>query len=132
MKPKVNSSCQRQHEGSPEKVTKHHPVHLKRKRGSDFRQALANEGVGENEPSRQTWPGRGWSARRRRRKVAEAYIKAAPQRMVWGSDWPHPTEKEKPNDAVLFDLLTDWAPDEATRRRILVENPEALYGFPKS
>jgi predicted TIM-barrel fold metal-dependent hydrolase len=52
--------------------------------------------------------------------------------MVWGSDWPHPTEKEKPNDAVLFDLLTDWAPDEATRRRILIENPEALYGFPRS
>jgi len=52
--------------------------------------------------------------------------------MVWGSDWPHPTEKEKPNDAVLFDLLPDWAPDKATRRRILVENPEVLYGFPKS
>jgi len=65
-------------------------------------------------------------------KVAQAYIKAAPQRMVWGSDWPHPTEKEKPNDAVLFDLLTDWAPDEATGRRILVENPEDIYGFPKS
>ena len=65
-------------------------------------------------------------------KVAQAYIKAAPERVVWGSDWPHPTEKEKPNDAVLFDLLTEWAPDEATRRRILVENPEALYGFTKS
>jgi predicted TIM-barrel fold metal-dependent hydrolase len=38
-------------------------------------------------------------------KVAQAYIKAAPERMVWGSDWPHPTEKEKPDDAVLFDLL---------------------------
>jgi predicted TIM-barrel fold metal-dependent hydrolase len=65
-------------------------------------------------------------------KVAQAYVKAAPQRMVWGSDWPHPTEKEKPNDAVLFDLLTEWAPDEATRRRILVENPEVLYDFAKS
>src|SRR4051812_28082093 len=61
--------------------------------------------------------------------VAQAYIKAAPERMVWGSDWPHPTEKDKPNDAVLFDLLGDWAPDEATRQRILVTNPEALYGF---
>src|SRR5436305_510610 len=61
--------------------------------------------------------------------VAQAYIKAAPERMVWGSDWPHPTEKDKPNDAVLFDLLGAWAPDEATRRRILVTNPEALYGF---
>jgi predicted TIM-barrel fold metal-dependent hydrolase len=61
--------------------------------------------------------------------VAQAYIKAAPERMVWGSDWPHPTEKEKPNDAVLFDLLSEWAPDEATRQRVLVTNPEALYGF---
>ncbi|HEY3031855.1 MAG TPA: amidohydrolase family protein, partial [Bradyrhizobium sp.] len=51
-----------------------------------------------------------------------------------GSDWPHPTESlaHKPNDAVLFDLLAEWAPDEATRRRILVENPEALYGFAKA
>jgi D-galactarolactone isomerase len=36
-----------------------------------------------------------------------------------------------PNDALLFDLLAVWAPDEAVRRRILVENPEALYGFAK-
>ena len=45
--------------------------------------------------------------------VAQAYLKAAPERMVWGSDWPHPTEREKPNDATLFDLLTEWAPDAA-------------------
>jgi predicted TIM-barrel fold metal-dependent hydrolase len=64
-------------------------------------------------------------------KVARAYVKAAPERIVWGSDWPHPTEKAdaKPDDAVLFDLLADWAPDEATRNRILVDNPAALYGF---
>jgi predicted TIM-barrel fold metal-dependent hydrolase len=62
-------------------------------------------------------------------KVARAYITAAPERMVWGSDWPHPTEKEKPDDAVLFDLLGGWAPDEATRQRILVDNPAKLYGF---
>ena len=50
--------------------------------------------------------------------------------MVWGSDWPHPTEKpdHKPDDAVLFDLLAEWAPDEGLRRRILVDNPAALYG----
>jgi D-galactarolactone isomerase len=65
--------------------------------------------------------------------VGRAYIKAAPDRMVWGSDWPHPTEKEKkPNDAELFDLLAEWAPDPATRTVILVRNPEALYGFPTS
>ncbi|MGB9369731.1 MAG: amidohydrolase family protein [Xanthobacteraceae bacterium] len=66
--------------------------------------------------------------------VAQAYIKIAPERVVWGSDWPHPTEKpeHKPNDATLFDLLTAWAPDEAQRQRILVSNPEALYGFAKS
>ncbi len=65
--------------------------------------------------------------------VAQAYIKAAPERVVWGSDWPHPTEKpeHKPNDATLFDLLTEWAPDAAQRQRILVSNPEALYGFAK-
>ena len=65
-------------------------------------------------------------------KIAQAFVKAAPERMVWGSDWPHPGEQNKtplPNDALLFDLLAAWAPDEATRNRILVTNPEALYGF---
>jgi D-galactarolactone isomerase len=64
-------------------------------------------------------------------KVAQAYVKASPERMVWGSDWPHPTEKAdaKPDDAVLFDLLADWAPDVMTRNRILVDNPAALYRF---
>jgi D-galactarolactone isomerase len=66
--------------------------------------------------------------------VAQAYLKTAPERMVWGSDWPHPTEKpdDKPNDARMFDLLSDWAPDAALRQRILVSNPEALYGFAKT
>jgi D-galactarolactone isomerase len=64
-------------------------------------------------------------------KVAQGYVKAAPERLVWASDWPHPTEKAdaKPDDAVLFDLLEDWAPDEPIRNRILVDNPAALYGF---
>ena len=61
--------------------------------------------------------------------IAQAYIKAAPERVVWGSDWPHPTEQDKPDDAVLFDLLSDWAPGAATRQRILVDNPATLYGF---
>jgi len=63
--------------------------------------------------------------------IARAYIAAAPERVVWGSDWPHPTEAEKPDDAVLLDLLSDWAPDDAMRHRILVDNPAALYGFPR-
>ena len=65
-------------------------------------------------------------------KVGQAYVQAAPERMVWGSNWPHPNETNKPDDAMLFDLLTQWAPNEATRHRILVENPESLYGFSKS
>jgi predicted TIM-barrel fold metal-dependent hydrolase len=63
-------------------------------------------------------------------EVARAYVKLAPQRLVWGSDWPHPSERgTKPDDALLFDLLSQWAPDESTRRRILVDNPARLYGF---
>ncbi len=64
--------------------------------------------------------------------VARAFAAAAPSRVVWGSDWPHPTERmdNKPDDAVLFDLLTDWVPDEAARKRVLVDNPAALYDFP--
>ena len=65
-------------------------------------------------------------------KVGEAYVKAAPERMLWGSNWPHPNETTKPDDAKLFDLLAEWAPSETTRRRILVENPEILYGFAKA
>jgi predicted TIM-barrel fold metal-dependent hydrolase len=62
--------------------------------------------------------------------LAQAYVKLAPERMVWGSDWPHPTEKDKPDDALLLDLLSQWAPDTATRHRILVDTPQTLYDFP--
>jgi D-galactarolactone isomerase len=67
-------------------------------------------------------------------KTAQDFVKAAPERLVWGSDWPHPSEPDgrKPDDAVLFDLLSEWAPDQATRNRILVRNPESLYGFAAS
>ena len=61
--------------------------------------------------------------------IAQAFVKAAPERCVWGSDWPHPGPKVHPDDAALFDLLGTWAPDDATRNRILVANPETLYGF---
>jgi D-galactarolactone isomerase len=65
-------------------------------------------------------------------RVGQAYVQGAPERMLWGSNWPHPNEPNTPDDAVLFDLLARWAPDEAIRHRILVENPETLYGFGKS
>jgi D-galactarolactone isomerase len=66
-------------------------------------------------------------------EVARAFVRAAPERVVWGSDWPHPSETErKPDDAVLFDLLATWASDEKVRNRILVQNPEALYGFART
>lgn len=61
--------------------------------------------------------------------VARAFVEAAPMQVVWGSDWPHPTEKHKPDDAVLFDLLRQWAPDERVRRQILVDTPTRLYQF---
>jgi D-galactarolactone isomerase len=64
------------------------------------------------------------------REGARALIRYAPDRCVWGSDWPHPTETDvKPDDAALLDLLTDWCGSDETRRRILVENPANLYGF---
>ena len=67
-------------------------------------------------------------------EVAEAFVKVAPERMLWGSDWPHPSldAAHKPDDALLIDLFAQWVPDEAMRHRILVENPQALYGFAKS
>ena len=62
--------------------------------------------------------------------VARTWARQAPERVVWGSDWPHPTERTaKPDDAQLFDLLGQWVPDEAARRRVLVDNPARLYDF---
>ena len=62
---------------------------------------------------------------------AHALIAAAPERCVWASDWPHSRFAGfMPNDGDLLDLLKVWAPDEAVRRRILVDNPARLYGFP--
>ncbi len=62
--------------------------------------------------------------------VAKAWVRTAPERLVWGSDWPHSAEAQaKPDDALLYDLLAHWTDTEALRRRILVENPATLYGF---
>ena len=60
-------------------------------------------------------------------------LKAAPgQPGIETGDWPYIRSRrvgKKPNDALLFDLLAQWAPDESVRNRILVENPAKLYGF---
>ena len=61
---------------------------------------------------------------------ARALIDANQDRILWGSDWPHVFfYKFTPNDADLLDQLAIWAPDEATRNKILVDNPAELYGF---
>jgi predicted TIM-barrel fold metal-dependent hydrolase len=61
--------------------------------------------------------------------LAQALLAAAPDRCVWGTDWPHPNASFMPNDGDLVDLLADWIPDEALRHRVLVENPAQLYSF---
>jgi predicted TIM-barrel fold metal-dependent hydrolase len=74
--------------------------------------------------------------------LAKALIAANPERIVWGTDWPHPNSappKERPvgettplfqvDDGALLNKLAEWAPTSALRRQILVENPEELYGF---
>lgn len=74
--------------------------------------------------------------------LAQALVAARPDRLVWGSDWPHtphhkgapdPSDERKPYRGIdtgrLLDLLADWAPDDAVRNRILVENPARLYDF---
>ncbi|MFH1341319.1 MAG: amidohydrolase family protein [Pseudomonadota bacterium] len=62
---------------------------------------------------------------------AQALVAVAPERCVWGSDWPH-VSVEGPmfNTGALLDLLPLWVPEEAVRNRILVDNPARLYGFP--
>jgi predicted TIM-barrel fold metal-dependent hydrolase len=63
------------------------------------------------------------------RDLARALVAAAPERLVWGTNWPHPNAQQMPDDAALLDALAEWAPDEATRRAILVDNPTRLYRF---
>jgi predicted TIM-barrel fold metal-dependent hydrolase len=64
--------------------------------------------------------------------LARALVKHAPERLVWGSDWPHVNmwNRAMPNDADLLDLLLDWAPEEAVRNRILADQARALYDLP--
>ena len=75
--------------------------------------------------------------------IAEAFIAANPERMVWGSDWPHPDPGfgtgRRPTDLSpalpvddlrVLSLLREWAGDAATHQKILVDNPARLYDFP--
>jgi predicted TIM-barrel fold metal-dependent hydrolase len=59
---------------------------------------------------------------------ARALIEAAPERMIWGSDWPHIPDGDRDTGTYL-NLLADWAPDAEVRKRILVDNPAQLFGF---
>ena len=62
--------------------------------------------------------------------MAHALIAAAPERIVWGTDWPHPNKYEvNPNDGDLVDAFGDWVADDTMRRRIMVDNPAAFYRF---
>ncbi len=58
-----------------------------------------------------------------------AFVSRYPERCVWGTDWPHPQMNPTPEAGLLLDQLFEWAPDAATRQRILVDNPAKLYGF---
>jgi len=61
---------------------------------------------------------------------ARALVETRPDRLLWGTDWPHPhNPRPMPNDGDLFDLVADWLPGEALRRQVLTDNPARLYGF---
>ena len=62
--------------------------------------------------------------------MIEAVVRARPDRLLWGSNWPHPIcPVAMPNDGDLADLIPLWLPDEALRQSVLVDNPARLYGF---
>jgi predicted TIM-barrel fold metal-dependent hydrolase len=62
--------------------------------------------------------------------IHEALVKANPEQVIWGTDWPHPRlEKDMPEDGHLLDLFNAWTPDAVLRKKILVDNPARLYGF---
>lgn len=66
--------------------------------------------------------------------LARGYLQAAPERAVWGSDWPHASatagHQPLPDDAQQMDLLAQWTGSAAALHRVLVDNPAELYGFP--
>ena len=58
-----------------------------------------------------------------------ALVARAPERCVWGTDWPHPQMNPQPESGLLLDQFFEWVPDAAIRQRVLVDNPAKLYGF---
>lgn len=67
------------------------------------------------------------------RPLHEALVRTNPDQLLWGSDWPHPRlEKDMPDTGHLLDLFNDWTSAPSLRRKILVENPARLYGFPEA
>ena len=64
------------------------------------------------------------------RPFHDALVRANPELLLWGTDWPHPSTAAEvmPDDGHLVDLFCAWTPDEAARRKILVETPERLFG----
>ena len=61
--------------------------------------------------------------------LAKVLLAHAPDRMMWATNWPHPNQDPRPDDADLLDMLLDWTADEALCTRVLVDNPARLYGF---
>lgn len=61
--------------------------------------------------------------------IAHAIVQAAPQRVLWGTDFPHPNATHEADEADLVDLVPEFARDPLAQRRLLVDNPARLYGF---
>ncbi len=62
-------------------------------------------------------------------RTAQVIVQFAPQRVVWGSDFPHVTEKKKPEELTLVEMIPLWLPTEQARKLVMSENPQKLYGF---
>ena len=61
--------------------------------------------------------------------IAHALVEAAPERVLWGTDFPHPNATHEADEADLVDLVPQYAADAAVQKRLLVDNPARLYGF---
>jgi predicted TIM-barrel fold metal-dependent hydrolase len=61
--------------------------------------------------------------------IARALVAAAPDRIIWGTDYPYLSNADRVNSIDHFNLVAQWMPDAATRQKILVDNPARLFGF---